>query len=229
MNRLARQHPSAALVVACIALFAALGGGAYAAGKIHGSQLVKNTVGTKALTNGGVKPKDVQKNSLGGSRINESKLGKVPSAASADTAQNAQNAVNAQNADQLDGVESGEFLRTGQRVYVSRLAEATDVPHLDTFAHLLLPAGQYQVTAKLVYDNDDAGASEDHCDMLLPGPGNNDQTAFTVGGNGSDSDIVPVSFVGAIASTTGGLVSLRCAADGADDVHDIAIVATRLD
>ena len=48
MNRLSRYRPSAALVLACIALFAALGGGAYAAGKIHGSQIMKNTVGTKA-------------------------------------------------------------------------------------------------------------------------------------------------------------------------------------
>jgi hypothetical protein len=65
--------------------------------------------------------------------------------------------------------------------------------------------------------------------MILQGSGNDDQTAFTVGGDGSDSDIVPVTFVGAIAGITGGLVSVCCTAGGADDVHDIAIVATRLD
>jgi hypothetical protein len=81
---------SYANVVATVAVFLALGGGAYAAFK-----LPKNSVGTKQLKNGAVTGKKlatgavtaskVAHNSLTGSQVNSATLGKVPSARSADT------------------------------------------------------------------------------------------------------------------------------------------------
>src|SRR5438045_9306127 len=73
------RRPSAAMIIACIALFAALSGGAYAA-------LSKNSVGSKQIKNESVKGKDLKPNTLKGKQIDEAKLGQVPSAASADKA-----------------------------------------------------------------------------------------------------------------------------------------------
>lgn len=71
MNRIKRIAPSPALVVACIALFVALGGSAYAAVVISGKN-VKNY----SLTG-----KDVKKDGIGGVTVKESRLSTVPSAA----------------------------------------------------------------------------------------------------------------------------------------------------
>lgn len=84
------RRPSASMIVACIALFVALGGGAYAA-------LSKNSVSSKQIQNASVIGKDLKKDTLTGKQIKESKLGEVPSAASADTSA---------DSDQVNGVEA---------------------------------------------------------------------------------------------------------------------------
>jgi len=72
------------MVVACLALIVALGGTSYAA-----IRLPANSVGTRQLKKGAVTGVKVKSNTLTGTQINESKLGKVPSAGSADSATNA--------------------------------------------------------------------------------------------------------------------------------------------
>ncbi len=78
-------------VVSVVALFVALGSGAYAVtigrNDVGAPQIARNAVGTSELKNNKTKGKDVD----------ESSLGQVPSAASADTA------------DLLDGQDSGSF------------------------------------------------------------------------------------------------------------------------
>lgn len=89
MFRRLRPHLSYANVMATVAVFITLGGGAYAASQIDGNKLKNRSVaGTK-----------IRKNTLGGTEIKESRLGKVPRAA---------------NADRLDGQPSGAFLHAGQ-------------------------------------------------------------------------------------------------------------------
>jgi hypothetical protein len=79
------RRPSPALVIALIALFVSLGGVSFgAAALITGKQIKNNTVGTKDLKNNDVRGKDVRNNTLTGSDVNESRLGKVQSAANAD-------------------------------------------------------------------------------------------------------------------------------------------------
>jgi hypothetical protein len=93
---LGRRLPSPAMVVACLALLVALGGTGYAAIK-----LPANSVGTKQLKRSAVTGVKVKSNTLGGTQINESKLGRVPSATratSADTATTAMNATSATSA-----------------------------------------------------------------------------------------------------------------------------------
>jgi hypothetical protein len=79
-----RQHLTYANVVATLALFVALGGTSYAALTITG----------RNVKNGSLTYKDLKRNTLGGSRINESRLGRVRRAS---------------NADRLNGVTAAEL------------------------------------------------------------------------------------------------------------------------
>ncbi len=85
MLRRVRRQLSYANVMATLAIFIALGGGSYAALKITG----------KNVKNSSLTYKDLKRNTLGGSRIKESRLGKVP---------------RARNADRLSGLSAGQLL-----------------------------------------------------------------------------------------------------------------------
>ncbi len=96
-------------VVATLALFLALTGGVYAAAKISGAKIKKQTIAGKKLKNDGVT----------GQQVDEATLGKVPSAENADnatnaaTAQTAATAISAQSAasaQTLGGTAPGGFL-----------------------------------------------------------------------------------------------------------------------
>ena len=67
MSKLGRLRPSPALVVSVIALIVALAGTAYAAGRINGGSIVKQSIGGGKL----------KKNTLTGYQINNQKLGTV--------------------------------------------------------------------------------------------------------------------------------------------------------
>jgi hypothetical protein len=107
MHRIASRRPSAALVVATVALFVALGGVGYAAATIGSAAIVDNSIKSKDVRNEGLRGKDVRADTLKGADVDESSLGQVPSAANADNAANAanaQSAVNAGNADTVGGI-----------------------------------------------------------------------------------------------------------------------------
>jgi hypothetical protein len=102
------RWPSPALAIAATALFVALGGTVYAAGKINGK-----AIKVKSLPGNRLKPHSVPANRLKpgalgslsgstaqitGAEINELSLGQVPEAAHAETAGKAQSAVEAETA-----------------------------------------------------------------------------------------------------------------------------------
>jgi len=89
------QRPSPALVVACISLFVALGGVGYAAATINGADIKNKTVAGKKLKNKTVTGGKVKADTLTGTQINESKLGRVPSATNAEKAKTADSATTA--------------------------------------------------------------------------------------------------------------------------------------
>jgi hypothetical protein len=102
-------RPTYAGVMSTVALFVALGGGAYAAGRlpahsVGSSQLKNRAVTTAKIKNGAVNGAKVANGSLTGADFKLSTLGKVPSAAAADTATNATNATHAGAAAALDHV-----------------------------------------------------------------------------------------------------------------------------
>jgi hypothetical protein len=86
------KRPSAALVIACIALFVALGGGAYAV-KSSKVKLKNNSVTTKKIRDGAVTGPKLAGNAVDGSKIangsvDESKIAKITfQSAGAGTAQ----------------------------------------------------------------------------------------------------------------------------------------------
>jgi hypothetical protein len=69
MHHLFRHRPSPAMVVALIALFVALGGGAYAAVK-----LPKNSVSSKQIKKGAVKNSDLAANAVTGGKVKAGSL-----------------------------------------------------------------------------------------------------------------------------------------------------------
>jgi hypothetical protein len=88
MTKFLSRRPSGAMLVAIVALFVALGGAAYAATSING----------KNIQNGTIAGSKLKKDTLTGTQINESKLGKVPRAKKADSATTAATATDATNA-----------------------------------------------------------------------------------------------------------------------------------
>jgi hypothetical protein len=76
-----RPRPTYANVTATLALFVALGGGAYAA-----TALPSGSVGSKQLRNNAVVAAKIKNNAVAGADINERSLAKVPSANVADKA-----------------------------------------------------------------------------------------------------------------------------------------------
>ncbi len=112
-----RKRLTFANVVACLALFIALGGASYAA-----TQLPKNSVGTKQIKKKAVKvgklgpeavkagklaknavtTNRIRDNAVTGAKVNETTLGKVPSAGQADVANRANTAAQADRASAAD-------------------------------------------------------------------------------------------------------------------------------
>src|SRR5262245_21984158 len=104
-------RPSAALVVAVVALFMALGGTSYAALKITGKNVENSTLTGADVKNKSLEEKELEPNTLTGSRIDESTLGTVPHAANADSA------AKAADADTLGGLAAGAFMLNKERAY----------------------------------------------------------------------------------------------------------------
>lgn len=136
MSRFKLGRPSPALVIACIALFVAMGGVGYAAatGSIDGREIKNSSVTGKDIKNssvvsGDVKNStltgsDVKPNSVKGSDVDESSLGKVASAGQADNATTATTAGTAGSANSAGSV-GGLTLR--KVAYRSSSATSTQI------------------------------------------------------------------------------------------------------
>jgi hypothetical protein len=121
------RRPSASMVVALVALFAALGGTGYAAATLSGRDIQRRSIPANRVI----------PNALGGGQINESKLGVVPaarqalsaqtaaSATTAGSATTAESAQTAQNAQQLNGKDATQFMANSVRI---RFNQAAPVP-----------------------------------------------------------------------------------------------------
>ena len=129
--------------MATIAVFIALGGGAYAA-----VTLPKNSIGAKQIKKNAVGSVEVKNNKLTGRDIRESKLGVVPNAL------NALNAVNAQhagNADLLGGSGPDAFARA-DRFVTARATAHWDTSNSETGQTVpVLTKGPFTITMNCAY------------------------------------------------------------------------------
>lgn len=94
MSKLRPKRPSPALVISILALCVALGGTAWAAGKIGTKNLKNNAVTTAKIKKNAVTTAKIKKGAVTGDKVNLSTLGTVPSATNATNAVNATNATN---------------------------------------------------------------------------------------------------------------------------------------
>jgi hypothetical protein len=98
MSKTWAKRPSPAMIVALIALFAALGGSAYAAKKIGTKEIKANAITTGKIKKNAITTSKIKKEAVTGAKIKEASLGAVPNATNAVNATNATNATNAVNA-----------------------------------------------------------------------------------------------------------------------------------
>jgi hypothetical protein len=81
-----RQHLTYANVTATLALFVALGGSSYAAFRVGSREIADNSIRSRDVHNHTLTRHDLARNTLDGSVIRESRLGRVPRASVADNA-----------------------------------------------------------------------------------------------------------------------------------------------
>jgi hypothetical protein len=92
-----RQHLTYANVTATLALFIALGGSSYAALRVGSREIADNSIRSRDVRNHSLTRHDLARNTLDGSVIHESSLGRVPRATSA------------ANADRLGGLTAADL------------------------------------------------------------------------------------------------------------------------
>jgi hypothetical protein len=140
-----RRRISPALVVSILALVLAVAGGAYAAGKISGSNLKNRSVAGKKL----------KKNTVTGTEVKESRLGQVPSAALADNATNADHATSADNATQLGGKPDTAYMGSTVERVETGLSTGTALGNTD-YIDKACPAGEILLSGGPANVNDDS-------------------------------------------------------------------------
>jgi hypothetical protein len=122
MKRL-RPKLTYANVIATLALFLALGGGAYAA-----SQLPKNSVGTKQLKKSAVTAAKIKDGAVTGSKIKLTSLGTVPNASHADSATSADKATAAANAVHADSATTATTAGSATTAQTAATASSLAAP-----------------------------------------------------------------------------------------------------
>ena len=127
-----RAKLSFANVVSVAALFVALGGSAYAV-----TTLDRNSVKSKHIVNGQVKSADVANDGLTGTDVNESRLGRVPTAA---------------DAERLDDLDSSDFARAGSEGWQAiALSSNVSFCHWTNFGNGFNPASFFRDAGGVVH------------------------------------------------------------------------------
>ena len=152
MRSFPRPRLTYANVVATLALFAALGGSAYAVSKITSRQ-VKNR---------SLKGIDLKRNTLTGKEIRESKLGRVPRSKSATNSKSALTAVNAgraglaTNAQRLGGLGPAFFEKSSR----TQFGRADQDPATPADERVLLTWPKISMRVETVVNNNGCGGQQ---------------------------------------------------------------------
>jgi hypothetical protein len=161
------------MIVALLALFVALGGSVYAASKINGTSIKKNSLPGNRI----------KKDSVTGKQVNESTLATVPSATNATNAANATNALTASGPVAWAQVNSSGGLVAGRGIAQANIVE----PYGDgeyCFKNLGFEFKSLQATV----DARDAGGDEDI--TIQVAVGDPLDCKFGTGGEGTQAGVV---------------------------------------
>jgi hypothetical protein len=200
-------RPSAALVVAIVALFMALGGTSYAALKITGKNVANSTLTGIDVKNRSLGPNDIKPESLTGKQIDEAQLGPVPKAIDADT---------------VGGQPAMVKMTRGFEAPIPAQTNIANNAVVGTLADLL--PGTYVVSAKLTYDNDGA-VDQQTCTLHVPG--GNDVTTFTT--DTGDNEVLTLQKLTSSDAVFSPSVSCTSTLDNDDIVGAGNIIAVRID
>lgn len=213
MKRL-RRHLSFANVIACLALFVALGGASYAAFKLPKNsvgtkQLKRNAVTAAKLRNGAVTGAKIADKAITGSKIDLGTLGAVPDAAhaaSADraaTAGSASTAGSAENAGNVNGQTPHKIswiFPLGQTVTISVISgfriEASCMSN-DVKLTLISPKTSGSVLAANGYNVAGPAGERDYGDADSAKAGTSSEIRLD---SGEEEDRGEVSFSGGLAT-----------------------------
>jgi hypothetical protein len=198
------------MLVACAALFVALGGVGYAAATIGSAQIKNNSIRSKDIRNNDVRGKDVRNSTLTGADIKndslkgadilESSLGKVPSAASADNA----NTVSGKSANDL--LTSSGF-NENATVITSLGTSFVDVASANITTHSngrVLASGSAQLFGSAL-------AEEGQCQIVIDGVASLQYETSPNASGANNSDVVAVEFARTLPAGTH-TASLQCRA-----------------
>jgi hypothetical protein len=188
-----RSHLTYANVVSTVCLFILLGGTSYAVatGSIDSREIRNNTIRSGDLRNNEVRSRDIRNrtvlgrdvlsNTLNGQHINESKLGKVPSAEDAAT---------------LAGLAPSSFVQGGGRLIANTVdvasGAAATVLELPGLGNLTVPSGTGSGCDAAAPDlglryTNTSGTHQDLFSFLDPGT----DSHTTIGPGASDDEQVP--------------------------------------
>lgn len=115
-------RPSPAMVVALVALFAALGGSAYAASSIGTKQIKNGAITAAKLKKEAVTGVKIKDGAISGAKLNLAQLGTVPSAVHAARADRADTAGHAAEADKAKEATKASEAQTAARAAVAETA-----------------------------------------------------------------------------------------------------------
>ena len=145
-----RRHLTFANAMASIAVFIALGGGAYAAVHVNGKNIKTGSIAGKKLKNHTIAGKKLKNNTLGGKQINEGKLATVPKAKQAQSAGSATTAASAESATSATRADTATTATTATRATTATTAtNATSAANADNAATLAgAPPSAYLVSCR---------------------------------------------------------------------------------
>lgn len=145
-----RRHLTFANAMASIAVFIALGGGAFAAVQVNGKNIKAHSIAGKKLKNNTIAGKKLKNNTLGGKQINESKLGSVPQAQQAQSATRADAATTATSATRADtATTASTATRAATADTATTATNATSAANADNAATLAgAPPSAYLVSCR---------------------------------------------------------------------------------
>jgi hypothetical protein len=177
-SKLKIRRPSAAMVVALLALFVAMGGSVYAANKLSGKTIIKNSLPGNRI----------KKNSVTGTQVKESTLGTVPSATNAASATNATNATNAVNATTASGpVAWAQVSKNGALVAGRGISQANIVEPYGDGEYCFKNLGFAFKSLQANIDARDVGSEDVTLQVAVGDPLD---CQFGTGGSGTEAGVV---------------------------------------